>query len=42
MFYINFDKHKDMRKYMEKQFKNNNLNGERYRVFDKNLIDDNY
>ena len=28
--------------FMEKQFKNNNLNVERYNAFDKNRIDDNY
>ena len=42
MYFINLDRNPERRFYMEKQFKNHNLDITRYTAFDKNIIDQKY
>ena len=41
-YYINLDRHQDRRKYMENQFQNHKLSINRFKAFDKNLINQAY
>ena len=41
-YYINLDRHQDRRKYMENQFQNHNLSINRFKAFDKNLVNQAY
>ena len=40
-YFINLDRQNDRKEYMNKQFKNNNLNVTRYSAFDKKLLSEN-